>query len=426
MEREEPFGRLGEKSSNGLLKHFKHIIFKVLLIYIRGGRNMTFQFDQIHNQGAHIRVIGIGGAGCNAVNTMIASKLESVDLIVANTDRQALENNKSSNKIQLGEALTKGLGAGNNPEVGKKAALEDIDKVKQTLEASDMVFIAAGMGGGTGTGAAPVVAEAAKSMGALTVGVVTTPFNFEGKIRKRVAEQGLKELEEHVDSLIVIPNEKLFTIAEKRTTLLEGFKMADEVLLHAIKSISDLINTPGLINLDFADVKTIMSDMGMAFMGIGIHSGENRAAEAAKKAISNPLLDDISIKGAKGMLINITGSSSLTFLDLEEATNFIKSEAHEDANIIFGAAIDDSMAEKFQITVIATGFNNGKAEKDDVTETLASSLQENRPAVADLPEIQPEKHKQDAKVVKVGTIISEFADDGEYDSPTFVRQQKSI
>ena len=244
---------------------------------------MTLQFEQKSTQGANIRVIGIGGAGCNAVNTMISSKLECIDFIVANTDHQALENNRSPRKIQLGESLTKGLGAGANPEVGKKAALEDIDSVKQELGESDMVFIAAGMGGGTGTGAAPVIAEAARAMGALTVGVVTTPFNFEGKMRMCIARAGLQELKEHVDSLIVIPNEKLFAISERKTTLLEGFKMADEVLLHAIRSISDLINLPGLINLDFADVKTIMSDMGMAFMGIGVHSGENRAAEAARK-----------------------------------------------------------------------------------------------------------------------------------------------
>ncbi len=387
---------------------------------------MTFTFDQPANQGATIKVIGVGGAGCNAVNTMIASKLESVDFIVSNTDRQALENSKSSKKIQIGESQTKGLGAGANPDVGKNAALEDIDKIKQNLENPDMVFIAAGMGGGTGTGAAPVIAEAAKSLGALTVGVVTKPFTFEGKQRSRVADEGLAELEKHVDSLIVIPNQKLFTITEKKTTLLEGFKMADEVLLHAIKSISDLINVPGLINLDFADVKTIMSDMGMAFMGIGVHSGENRAAEAARKAISNPLLDDISIKGARGMLINITGSSSLSFLDLEEATNFIREEAHEDANIIFGAAIDESMAEKFQITVIATGFT----KEQELTEPRAAAQpafeEDIAPAIPDFKDFQVEKTRQDTKVVKIGTIISEFADDGEFDIPTFVRKQQSF
>jgi cell division protein FtsZ len=385
---------------------------------------MTLQFEQKSTQGANIRVIGIGGAGCNAVNTMISSKLECIDFIVANTDHQALENNRSPRKIQLGESLTKGLGAGANPEVGKKAALEDIDSVKQELGESDMVFIAAGMGGGTGTGAAPVIAEAARAMGALTVGVVTTPFNFEGKMRMCIARAGLQELKEHVDSLIVIPNEKLFAISERKTTLLEGFKMADEVLLHAIRSISDLINLPGLINLDFADVKTIMSDMGMAFMGIGVHSGENRAAEAARKAISNPLLDNVSIRGARGMLINITGSSSLTFFDLEEATSFIKKEAHEDANIIFGAAIDDDLAEKFQITVIATGFSSERTEKDDIIRHQAAAAPVVEQDILDLPVSQLEKVRHNTKVVKVGTIISEFAGDGEYDSPTFVRQQQ--
>jgi cell division protein FtsZ len=294
-----------------------------------------------------------------------------------------------------------------------------------------MVFIAAGMGGGTGTGAAPVIAQAAKSQGALTVGVVTRPFRFEGKVRSRIAGEGLQELQRHVDSLIVIPNEKLFTIAQKQTTLLEGFKMADEVLLHAIKSISDLINIPGLINLDFADVKTIMADMGMAFMGIGVHSGEKRASEAARKAISNPLLDDISIRGARGMLINITGSSSMTFQDLEEATGFIREEAHEEANIIFGAAIDDSLGDKFQITVIATGFAAEKAQTQEVP--AAAAVEEKKPlaekqstVITELQDIRLEKMRQDAKVVKLGTIISDFTDDGSYDTPTFLRKEQGI
>jgi cell division protein FtsZ len=385
---------------------------------------MAFQFVQSNNHGASIKVIGIGGAGCNAVNTMIASKLGSVDFIAANTDRQALDNNRSPVKIQLGEALTKGLGAGANPEVGRNAALEDMDRINQNIESADMVFIAAGMGGGTGTGAAPVIAEAAKEAGALTVAVVTTPFSFEGKVRRRVAEAGIKELEDRVDSLIVIPNEKLFSITDKKTTLLEGFKMADEVLLHAIKSISDLINVPGLINLDFADVKAIMSDMGMAFMGIGIHSGENRAAEAARKAISNPLLNNISIKGAKGMLINITGSSSLSFVDLEEATNFIKSEAHEDANIIFGAAIDDSFGEKFQITVIATGFDNERAEKNTVMQVETACIQENNPEVSSVTMFKTER--KNSNVVKLGTIISEYVENGDYEIPTFIRKQQIL
>ena len=398
---------------------------------------MTFTFEQPHRHGASIKVIGVGGAGCNAVNTMIAAKLDSVDFIVANTDRQALENNRSQHKIQIGDAITRGLGAGANPEIGRNSAIEDIDKIQQMLENADMVFVAAGMGGGTGTGAAPVIARAAKEMGALTVGVVTKPFNFEGKHRARIAEEGLLELREHVDSLIVIPNEKLFRIAEKKTTLQEGFKMADDVLLHAIKSISDLINMPGLINLDFADVKTIMSDMGMAFMGMGLHSGNDRAAEAARKAISNPLLDDISIKGARGMLINVTGSSSLSFEDLEKATGFIREEAHEDANIIFGAAIDESMGDNFRITVIATGFAHEQAARQAeapaavMTDALKKAAPElvshTRPTPAvQLPDIELTKIRKDAKVIKIGTIISEFGEDGEYDIPTFVRQQQVI
>ncbi|MCP4715883.1 MAG: cell division protein FtsZ [Deltaproteobacteria bacterium] len=388
---------------------------------------MSFQFESASDQGARIKVIGVGGAGCNAVNTMIASKLGSVDFVVANTDRQALANNKSSYKIQLGETLTKGLGAGANPEIGEKAALEDIDKIKQTLESTDMVFIAAGMGGGTGTGAAPVIAEAAKASGALTVGVVSTPFAFEGKIRTKLARQGLEKLEEHVDSLIVIPNQKLFSITEKRTTLLEGFKMADEVLLHAIKSISDLINIPGLINLDFADVKTIMSDMGKAFMGIGVHSGENRAAEAARKAITNPLLDNVSIKGAQGMLINISGSSALTFQDLEEATNFIKHEAHENANIIFGAAIDESLGENFQITVIATGFSSEKNAAATIQDMQPKPIITEENCRQPAPQgMNLARERKEIKTVKVGTIVSEFTADGEYDIPTFLRCEDNL
>jgi len=398
---------------------------------------MTFTFEQPVRQGASIKVIGVGGAGCNAVNTMIAAKLDSVDFIVANTDRQALANNRSQNKIQIGDSITRGLGAGANPEIGRDSAIEDIDRIRQTMEDADMVFVAAGMGGGTGTGAAPIIAKAAKDMGALTVGVVTKPFNFEGKHRARIAEEGLQELRDYVDSLIVIPNEKLFKIAEKKTTLQEGFKMADDVLLHAIKSISDLINMPGLINLDFADVKTIMSDMGMAFMGMGIHSGDNRAAEAARKAISNPLLDDISIKGARGMLINVTGSSSLSFEDLEEATGFIREEAHEDANIIFGAAIDENMGDDFRITVIATGFSHEYQQQQERSAAACATepVQKAGPelvaasgpnAAEQLPDIDLPKIRHDAKVIKIGTIISEYGEDGEYDIPTFVRQQQVI
>ena len=385
---------------------------------------MNIEFDQKKNS-ATIKVIGVGGAGCNAVNTMIDAGLEGVEFIVANTDQQVLDTSKAAIKIQLGESITKGLGAGANPEIGKQAALEDIDKIKGVLADSDMVFITAGMGGGTGTGAAPVIAEAIKTIGALTVAVVTKPFDLEGKRRKNIAEEGLKNLKANVDSLIAIPNQRLFSLAEKATTLIEGFKLADEVLLHAIKSISDLINIPGLINLDFADAKTIMSNMGMAFMGIGLCSGENRAAEAARKAISNPLLDNITIRGAKGILINITASSTLSLIDIEKATEFIQREAHEDANIIFGAAIDESLGENLQITVIATGFENTQADKKDYIREVKSDIivqeieKEDEPSLQNDP-VTPEN------VIKIGTIISEFTDDGEYDIPTFVRNQRSI
>ena len=385
---------------------------------------MNIEFDQKKNS-ATIKVIGVGGAGCNAVNTMIDAGLEGVEFIVANTDQQVLDTSKAAVKIQLGESITKGLGAGANPEIGKQAALEDIDKIKGVLADSDMVFITAGMGGGTGTGAAPVIAEAIKTIGALTVAVVTKPFDLEGKRRKNIAEEGLKNLKENVDSLIAIPNQRLFSLAEKATTLIEGFKLADEVLLHAIKSISDLINIPGLINLDFADAKTIMSNMGMAFMGIGLCSGENRAAEAARKAISNPLLDNITIRGAKGILINITASSTLSLIDIEKATEFIQREAHEDANIIFGAAIDESLGENLQITVIATGFENTQESKKDYIREVKSDIivqeieKEDEQSLENDP-VTPEN------VIKIGTIISEFTDDGEYDIPTFVRNQRSI
>ena len=385
---------------------------------------MNIEFDQKKNS-ATIKVIGVGGAGCNAVNTMIDAGLEGVEFIVANTDQQVLDTNKAAIKIQLGESITKGLGAGANPEIGKQAALEDIDKIKGVLADSDMVFITAGMGGGTGTGAAPVIAEAIKTIGALTVAVVTKPFDLEGKRRKNIAEEGLKNLKENVDSLIAIPNQRLFSLAEKATTLIEGFKLADEVLLHAIKSISDLINIPGLINLDFADAKTIMSNMGMAFMGIGLCSGENRAAEAARKAISNPLLDNITIRGAKGILINITASSTLSLIDIEKATEFIQREAHEDANIIFGAAIDESLGENLQITVIATGFKSTQADKKDYIREVKNDIIVQEIEKKDEPSLQNDPVTPE-NVIKIGTIISEFTDDGEYDIPTFVRNQRSI
>jgi cell division protein FtsZ len=306
--------------------------------------------------GARIKVIGVGGGGGNAINTMIAGGLPGVEFIAGNTDAQALAANLAPTKIQLGEQLTRGLGAGGNPEVGRRAAQEDEDRLRKLLDGADMIFVTAGMGGGTGTGAAPIVARIAKENGALTVGVVTKPFGFEGKRRQRQAEDGLRELKASVDTLIAIPNQRLLSVAGRNSSILETFKKADDVLLQAVRGIADLITVHGLINLDFADVRAIMSEMGMAMMGAGLAEGENRAIEAAQKAISSPLLEEVRIEGARGVLINITGGPSLTLHEVNEAATLIQEEADEDANIIFGAVIDDTMSEQVRITVIATGF----------------------------------------------------------------------
>jgi cell division protein FtsZ len=287
---------------------------------------------------------------------MINASLMGVDFIAANTDAQALEVSKAHTKLQLGVNITKGLGAGANPEVGRSAALEDADKIRQALEGTDMVFVTAGLGGGTGTGGAPVVAQIAKEIGALTVAVVTKPFNFEGRQRMKTADQGIKELKETVDTIITIPNNRLLSLAAKKATFLEMLKKADDVLLHAVKGISDLITIPGLINLDFADVKTIMSEMGMALMGTGMSSGEDRAIEAAQKAISSPLLEDVSISGAKGVLMNISSGLDLTIDEVQAASSLIQKEAHEDANIIWGTVLDQSAGDELRVTVIATGI----------------------------------------------------------------------
>ncbi len=319
------------------------------------------EFDENRNVAAKVKAIGIGGGGCNAINNMISCGLTSVEFIGANTDAQALAASKASLKLQLGAKITKGLGAGANPEIGRKAALEDIDMIRDALRGADMIFITAGLGGGTGTGGAPIVAEVAKEMGALTVAIVTKPFLFEGKKRMKQAEEGVINLRMTADTLITIPNQRLLSISGKSMSLLEAFEKADEVLLHAAKGISDLIAFHGLINLDFADVRTIMSEMGMALMGTGTASGDNRAVEAAQRAISSPLLEDISIEGAKGLLINVTGSSSMSLNEVNEASVLIQKEAHEDANIIFGAVIDEQMGEEIRVTVIATGF--GRVEE---------------------------------------------------------------
>ncbi|MFP5385445.1 MAG: cell division protein FtsZ [Bacteriovoracia bacterium] len=306
--------------------------------------------------GAKIKVIGVGGGGCNAVNTMIRSGLTGVEYIVANTDSQALAANLAGTKIQLGGNVTKGLGAGANPEVGRKAAIEDYERLSEVLDGADMVFVTAGMGGGTGTGAAPVIAKLAREMGALTVGVVTKPFIFEGKKRSRQAEEGIRSLEESVDSLICIPNQRLLQLAGENLSLVDTFKAADEVLLNAVQGISDLINNTGHINADFADVSTVMTNKGLSLMGTGTASGPERAVLAAKQAISSPLLEDVTIDGATGIIINITGNSSLTMHETNQAVTLIMEAADEDAEIIFGTVIDDAMDENVKVTVIATGL----------------------------------------------------------------------
>lgn len=347
-----------------------------------------FDFDVDVDQFAKIKVIGVGGGGNNAVNRMIDSGLRGIDFIAMNTDRQALYSSRAEVKLQLGEKLTRGLGAGANPEVGLKAAEENRNEILESLKGADMIFITAGMGGGTGTGAAPVVAEIAKELGVLTVGVVTKPFSFEGPKRLKQAEEGINELKDRVDTLVTIPNDRLLQIADKKTTMVEAFIMADEVLKQGIQGISDLIAVPNLINLDFADVKTIMQNKGIAHMGIGMATGDNRATDAAKQAIKSPLLET-SIEGAKSVLLNITGGPDLGIFEVNEAADLIRSSVDKDANIIFGAGIDENLKEEIKITVIATGFDNvslsrnavnsSKTEEDsdrDAREEVASALEE--------------------------------------------------
>ena len=313
------------------------------------------EFDDVNH--AKILVIGVGGGGGNAVNTMIAGNLDGVEFVAANTDRQALEANLAPHKIGLGGALTKGLGAGANPEVGRRAAEESIQQIADAISGADMVFVTAGMGGGTGTGAAPVIAQVARDCGALTVGVVTKPFGFEGKKRSKNADDGIRRLEEAVDTLIVIPNNRLLALAGNQMSMVDAFRRADSILLNAVQGISDLMTVPGLINVDFADVRTIMNNMGRALMGAGVGTGKKRASEAAEMAISSPLLEDVSIDGATGILINITGGPDLTLHEVNEASSLIQKAAHEDANIIFGTVIDPNLTDEIRITVIATGFD---------------------------------------------------------------------
>jgi cell division protein FtsZ len=346
-------------------------------------------FDETRAVGANIKVIGVGGGGSNAVNRMISTNLQGVEFMVANTDVQALKTSKAPLKIQIGAKMTKGLGAGSNPEVGRQAALEDSEKIIEALQGSDMVFITSGLGGGTGTGAVPIIASLASELGALVVGVVTKPFAFEGKKRREQADEGLKELHNSVDTVICIPNEKLLASVDKSMPLGAAFLFADDVLRQAVQGISDLITIPGEINLDFADVRTIMSGMGMALMGTGIASGPNRAMEAAQKAISSPLLEDATIDGARGILINITGGTDMTLHEVAEASSLVQRTADPEANIIFGTVIDKAMNEQIKITVIATGFSREDVVRPGAGKAAAAAGA--RPADKTMPAQAPRR-----------------------------------
>jgi cell division protein FtsZ len=379
------------------------------------GRDVMFLFDETKEKGAKIKVIGVGGGGCNAINTMIHSKLEGVEFIAANTDLQALGISHAELKIQLGSQLTQGLGAGADPQVGKEAALEDEEKIRETLLGADMVFITAGMGGGTGTGAAPVISNIARDMGALTVAVVTKPFSFEGGKRAHRAEEGLKELRKYVDTLIVIPNQRLLSVVEAETPLVEAFKVVDDILRQAVQGISDLITIPGLVNVDFADVRTVMSHMGRAVMGMGVAQGNNRAVEAAQKAISSPLLEDGSIEGARGVLLNITGGDNLSLHEVTAASSIIQEVADPEANIIFGSVIDGQMSEEVIVTVIATGFERSAIEEEGSRKS--ESRKSGYPKTLDRPAFVRRVVNSDLSRETMGL------GDEEWDVPAFLRKQ---
>jgi len=377
--------------------------------------------------GARIKVMGIGGAGGNAVNNMIRGGLKGVEFIAANTDAQALRSSEAPVKLQVGNKLTKGLGSGADPSVGEAAAKESMDEIRKSLEGADMVFVTAGMGGGTGGGGAAVVASIAKELGALTVGVVTKPFAFEGKRRMSNAETGINDLKDKVDTLITIPNQRLLSVAGRNTRLLDTFKLADDVLNQAVKGISDLILFEGLVNVDFADVKAVMNEMGIAMMGTGEGSGENRAVEAAEKAISSPLLEDISIHGARGILLNVTAGPDVTLQEINEAAELIHDEAHEDANIIWGMVIDEELGETVRVTVIATGFGD-VAERGLTTaakRTLAGEISGSAEKSLDVPAFsrkQKEATPETAEKKKISAIAASD-DEEKYEIPTFLRRQ---
>ncbi len=396
------------------------------------------EFETSTQLQANIKVIGVGGAGGNALSNMIRSGLAGVEFVAANTDAQALDHNLAPVKLQLGPEVTRGLGCGANPDRGRDAALEGRERIRELLTGSDMVFVTAGLGGGTGTGAAPIVAEVARELGALTVAVVTKPFPFEGRVRSRHAERGLDELHRVVDTLITIPNHRVLALAGKTALVKDAFRLADDVLLNAVRGISDLITVHGLVNLDFADVRTIMNEMGMALMGTGIGKGETRSADAARSAISSPLLEDLSIDGARGVLINITGGNDMTLFEVNEASTLVQEAAHEDANIIFGAVIDETMEEgELRVTVIATGLDDGHSRKklpqDFAREDFANvtplhrdqpSMAEGAPAaqaVSEAPELELDIEPAAEREAAPEAWLSPFEED-ELDVPTFLRR----
>ena len=379
-----------------------------------------FEFDETLDQTAKIKVIGVGGGGSNVVDAMINAQISGVEFMVANTDAQALKRSIAPMKVQLGTKLTKGLGAGANPDTGREAAMEDRARINELLTGADMVFVACGLGGGTGTGAAPVIAEVAREIGALTVGVVTKPFTREGRQRLIKAEEGVEELKKVVDSLIVIPNDRLVGLAGKNMSILDAFKPSDDVLRQAVQGISDLITTSGLINVDFADVKSVMGERGMAMMGIGVAAGEKRSSEAAQQAISSPLLEDIDISGAKGVLVNISGSSNMTMEEFDEASRIVHEKVHEDANIIVGLVINEELEDQIKITAIATGFGDSFEKdkrhlrnlKSDAAKMIGSKVD------LDVPTIIRNQQREAARSMR-----KHGNEEDEYDIPTFLRKR---
>ncbi|MBP21224.1 MAG: cell division protein FtsZ [Alcanivorax sp.] len=387
---------------------------------------MQFKLEDSVPHGAVIKVVGVGGGGGNAVDHMVRSGVEGVDFICANTDAQALRNASSKTVIQLGSQVTKGLGAGANPEIGRQSAQEDRDRIAELLDGADMVFVTAGMGGGTGTGAAPVVAEIAKELGILTVAVVTKPFPFEGKKRMRSAQEGIEELKEHVHSLITIPNEKLQAVLGGSTSLLDAFKAANEVLQGAVKGIADLIVRPGMINVDFADVRTVMSEMGTAMMGTGTASGENRAAEAAQAAISSPLLEDVDLRGARGILINITANESIALDEFSEVGDIVSELASDDANVIIGTAIDPDMGDSISVTVVATGLGAAAQQELKVVRGRQTPVTaDGRVDYSDLdrPAVERKRAAQQAASGRGQQAVSTAEDLDFIDIPPFLRRQ---